>query len=144
MKPGDHQVFEDPDAEVESFRQALEARLEEEKILLEEEREGALKRIEELEQRSLAEAEEEWNRYEEALITSTGSFAEDLRGEITSLLDPVLEKVLTEEFVEIAVRAILPPAPRGLGGGRPFDKGHALFRALGSRRRQAPDHREAP
>jgi len=120
MKPGDHQVFEDPDAEVESFRQALEARLEEEKTLLEEEREEALKRIEELEQRSLAEAEEEWNRYEKALITSTGSFAEDLRGEITSLLDPVLEKVLTEEFVEIAVRAILPPAPRGLGGGRPF------------------------
>ena len=75
MKPGDHQAFEDPDAEVESFRKALEARLEEQKTLLEEEREGALRRIEELEQRSLVEAEEEWNRYEEALLASSSTFA---------------------------------------------------------------------
>lgn len=120
MKPGDPQAFEDPDAEVESFRKALEARLEEEKALLEEEREGALKRIAELGERSLAEAEDEWKRYEETLLASSITFAGDLRDEMASLLDPILEKIMTEEFVEAAVRAILPSDLEGPGGGRLF------------------------
>jgi hypothetical protein len=120
MNPGEPQAFEDPDAEVESFRKILEARLEEEKVLLEEEREGALGRIKELEEQSIAKAEKEWTEYEETLLSSGDSFIKDLRSKMTSLLDPLLEKMATEMFVEKSVKEILPSEVRDSRGGQAF------------------------
>ena len=120
MMRGEPLVVEDHDAEFESFRKILEARLEEEKALLQEEQEEALGRIEELEEQSIAQAEKEWTDYEETLLSSSGSFMEDLRCKMTSLLDPLLEKMATEMFVERSVNAILPSEVRDSRGGQAF------------------------
>ncbi|HBG14416.1 MAG TPA: hypothetical protein DDW96_03720 [Synergistaceae bacterium] len=113
MRPDEPvQSFDDLDPEIESFRRALEVSLEEEKARLREEQGKALERIRELSENSIALAESEWEKYDEMLHSSKESFIEELRGRMSYVLDPVLDRMMNGDLVERAVSGILPAAYR--------------------------------